>query len=429
MSIKKGFMVSVLGLQWDHQARLSLSNIKEILAKLFSPENIDYIKGGYAREPYYFNTYIKIISPKIAILIQQYKNLIKTKNQEQLSNIRDIINSSIKGLDLSNYSEDHFTNLLIEAEKKLLKSKHLSGVILFRYNDHNKRQIKSLINGIRSLNSNLFIAVDQEGGLVQRLVRSFSEKMPRLSIIKDEYQAAENKTDYLSVLESRYHSYSAELSELGITHNLAPVCDLDLGCEVISKFGRSAGREVISTTKILQAILRGMHNAGIVACLKHFPGHGGASADSHFEISKYEDQESLSKETEVFKNIIGFCERNKIPCLIMPAHVIYPSIDPNVIATRSSKVLKLAGDYGFTGDFISDCVTMKGASPKTDLHSIASACLAMSEIKIITLCHYDPIKYLDLFSLLDPINTGQRVLPEYENQDLISGTTDVGATE
>lgn len=422
MLVSKSFMVSVLGLEWDPSARLKLSELKQILKKLFHKDYAKYLMGGYAREAYYFSSYVKTISLELAQLLQVYRSSCQEKKLEHQSFIEQVI----QNLDLGQYAEDHFTNILIAAERKLLSSKHIAGVILFRHNDSCKTQLQALTNGIKSLNPSLFIAVDQEGGMVQRLVSAFTKKMPQLKDIRAEYENSAHKADYLLELELMSETYSKELLALGVTHNLAPVCDLDLGCSVISDLGRSAGSEITSTTKILQALISGMQKAGIIFCLKHFPGHGGATTDSHFAPSIYSNEQDLTLELELFKNIISFCRSKNFTYLIMPAHVTYPSIDPTDIATRSNKILQLARNFGFTGDFISDCVTMKGACQQSDLLAIAKSCLELKEIKIITICHYDPIKYLQLFEVIDDMFLGNK--PTAVDDGLVCGTTDVGAT-
>jgi beta-N-acetylhexosaminidase len=238
---------------------------------------------------------------------------------------------------------------------------NLGGVILFDANPVNKSEPKNIYSRGQlmkltselqscSRDGKLLIAVDQEGGRVQRLKRKygFFGRFPKASDVK---YMPNKKVKYL------YNKMGKELSSVGINYNLAPVVDLAINKKnrVIYKLGRSFGSNPQDVVKYSSIFIDAMHKNGVLTSLKHFPGHGSSLGDTH---KGFVDVTKLWKpiELEPYK-ILN--EKGKIDT-VMVAHVFNKKLDSKYPATLSNKTVNglLRNEIGFDGVVITDDLQM-----------------------------------------------------------------------
>ena len=248
------------------------------------------------------------------------------------------------------------TQLTAEDRKRLLHPL-VGGVILFSRNFESCTQLQQLTAEIHALRSpSLIIAVDHEGGRVQRFHDGFTRLPPmrELGLVwdRDRRHAAALAHEVGFIL-------AAELRVYGVDLSFAPVLDVDFGnSSVIGDRAFHSRADAIA--ELATALMHGLRDGGMAAVGKHFPGHGHVSADSHHEVPvderPYADIES--EDLVPFRRLIDSGMGG-----IMPAHVIYPRVDP-APAGFSEKWLKriLRGDLGFDGVIFSDDLSMEGAS-------------------------------------------------------------------
>lgn len=239
-------------------------------------------------------------------------------------------------------------------ELDLLANPLVGGVILFSRNYENPVQVQRLIAEMRAIQPDLIIAVDQEGGRVQRF-REGMTRLPPLRKLGELYQSAPDQA--LATARDWGWLMAAEMTSLGIDISFAPVLDVDYGRSAVigdRAFASDAG--VISA--LANAYIRGMGQAGMAATGKHFPGHGWVEADSHVDIPV--DHRSLEAIAAV--DLIPFRQLAKELAGIMPAHVIYDAVDPDPAGfSRYWIQQQLRQNLGFDGVIFSDDLTMEGA--------------------------------------------------------------------
>lgn len=243
---------------------------------------------------------------------------------------------------------------LSEKEKTQLGKPSIGGVILFSRNFEDIYQVKSLIQSIRLTNQNLLIAVDHEGGRVQRFKKGFTH-LPAMAKLGDIYD--KNPAHALAQAESCGYVLAAELLAIGVDFSFAPVLDLDYATSsVIGDRAFHSNPDVV--VKLAGSLIKGMHDAGMKCVGKHFPGHGFVAADSHLDLPVDERPLSdISQDMQVFKDLI-----NHGLDAVMPAHVVYSQVDSSP-AGFSSKWIKeiLQEKLGFNGVIFSDDLSMQGA--------------------------------------------------------------------
>ncbi|AQS36821.1 beta-glucosidase-like glycosyl hydrolase [Shewanella psychrophila] len=242
-----------------------------------------------------------------------------------------------------------------EAELEQLKHPMVGGLILFTRNFVDREQLIALIKSIREVRSDLIIAVDQEGGRVQRFRDGFT-LIPAMGDLLSHAGGDMVKAQAWSV--ELGFLMAIELLACDIDLSFAPVLDLDRVSKVIGK--RAFGSEPEIVISLAQSFISGMNQAGMAAVGKHFPGHGSVETDSHLAQAVDERTEAEIRNLDMipFKTLI---EQQKLQG-VMPAHVIYSKVDPNP-AGFSSYWLKqvLRSELNFQGVIFSDDLGMKGA--------------------------------------------------------------------
>ncbi|WP_333877684.1 beta-N-acetylhexosaminidase [Methylobacter sp.] len=242
---------------------------------------------------------------------------------------------------------------LTQAEKEKINHPNTGAVILFSRNYQNPEQVTELINHIRAArNGDIMIAVDQEGGRVQRFQQGFTRLPPASSYAQNPELA-----------EPAGWLMAAELLAVGVDFSFAPVLDIDCGVsEIIGN--RSFSTDPALATRLSSLFRKGMNEAGMAATGKHFPGHGAVALDSHLTLPIDErDLDSIRvKDLAPFKQLIEEGLEG-----IMPAHVVYPKIDPNPAGFSPFWIQQiLRKELNFNGTVFSDDLSMEGAASVGD---------------------------------------------------------------
>ena len=241
---------------------------------------------------------------------------------------------------------------LSSSDKDLIRNRHVGGIILFTRNFHSQPQIEELCSEIKNIKNNIIIAVDQEGGRVQRFNGEYT-KLPSMQVLGD-YCISNN--DYSFAADVGW-LMSLELIASGVDISFAPVLDVDRNTSSIIG-NRSFSNKPQNVVDIASHFIQGMSEAGMKATGKHFPGHGGIKEDSH--IAEPIDIRSHNELMDT--DLKPFIELKDKLSAVMTAHITYPDID-NVCVSFSKIWLKnvLQNNIGFNGVIFSDDLTMKGA--------------------------------------------------------------------
>jgi beta-N-acetylhexosaminidase len=259
---------------------------------------------------------------------------------------------------------------LSEKEKQILSSPLVGGLILFTRNYSTQKQLQSLIAEIRLASPDIIIAVDHEGGRVQRFREGFT-RIPPMAALGVMY-----KTDRDAAVELSLDCgwlMAAELIAYDIDISFAPILDRDYG--ISSIIGDRAFSGCVEDIIVLtQAFIKGMAEAGMASTGKHFPGHGGVAADSHIDIPV--DERTLGELRENDISVFGPVINSGLNA-IMPAHIIYPKVDPYA-AGFSKYWLQtiLRNELNFEGVIFSDDLGMEGATVAGSFPERAEAALS-----------------------------------------------------
>lgn len=246
---------------------------------------------------------------------------------------------------------------LTEQDKEVLQHPLVGGLILFARNYQRVEQLSALSKSIRALRPvDFLIAVDQEGGRVQRFREEFCI-LPALKTLGDLY----NQDSELAELYTFRHGWlmAAEVQSVGVDFSFAPVLDIDCGIsEVIGDRSFSDNPAIVST--LGAQYIAGMRAAGMAATGKHFPGHGAIKEDSHIAcpVDDRSLDELLKHDIKPFSALM-----KKGLDAVMPSHVIYPQVDERPAGFSSVWIQHvLRKCLGFDGVVFSDDLGMEGAS-------------------------------------------------------------------
>jgi len=239
---------------------------------------------------------------------------------------------------------------------EMIKDYHVGGIIYFRRNIKSLRQVFKLSNELQTISINqrvglpLMISTDQEGGIVHRLIGG--THFPGSMVL--------GATKNTELAERMGQAIAKELKTVGINMDFAPV--LDVNCNSLNPVigVRSFGEDPFWVAKLGVAFIKGVQAEGVIACGKHFPGHGDTVADSHLTLPVVKHDRNHLEKVEFYP----FTQAIQAGVdSIMTAHVCFPSIEPkeDIPATLSYNVLTnlLRKELGYTGIIITDCMEMK----------------------------------------------------------------------
>ena len=245
---------------------------------------------------------------------------------------------------------------LAPEEGELLRHPLVGGVILFTRNYAEPAQLAELVRAIHAVRSPpLIVAVDQEGGRVQRFREGFS-RLPPARRIGHEFDLEPRRA--VALARSLGWLMASELRAQGVDISFAPCVDLDNGVsEVIGERAFHASPDAVA--QLAQGWAAGMREAGMAATAKHFPGHGAVVADSHHTLPvDRRPLVDLTPDLTPYRRLIA----NGLPA-VMVAHLLFPAVD-SAPASLSSRWIRdvLRGDLGFQGVVFADDLSMGGAA-------------------------------------------------------------------
>jgi len=244
---------------------------------------------------------------------------------------------------------------LLPHEQAWLTAPGVAGVILFTRNYSHREQLLALVESIRAVaGENFLLAVDQEGGPVQRFRQDFT-RLPALAKIGAVYDR--DPREAIKLAEEHAWVMASELRASGIDFSFAPVADLARGNAAIGTRAFHADAEI--TSELVHAYVRGIHLGGMAAVLKHFPGHGSVAVDTHKAqaIDPRPLEQIRQHDLRPFRE--GFSAHAEA---VMMAHVVYPAVDDRP-AGYSSRWIQdiLRRELKFDGAVISDDISMAAA--------------------------------------------------------------------
>lgn len=246
-------------------------------------------------------------------------------------------------------------------DKDLLKHPQVGGIIIFSRNYADRDQLRALTDEIRALRSPpLLIAVDQEGGRVQRLRHQFTE-LPPLHWLGHLHDADPSQARSMAITLARV--MAQEVLDCGVDFSFAPVLDIHRGlCDVIGDRAIHKDPEVVAALGL--AYMQGMRQVGMQAVAKHFPGHGGVTGDSHHVLP--EDHRAyidLQDDIRPYTTLIADGLAG-----VMLAHIRFTEVEPQIASLSDFWIRRvLRGELGFRGAIFSDDLTMEGACAGGDI--------------------------------------------------------------
>jgi beta-N-acetylhexosaminidase len=218
---------------------------------------------------------------------------------------------------------------LSDETSSFISQANIGGAILFAPNYESPGQVAELINEIQECRNDipLWICVDHEGGRVQRFKKSFT-RLPDAATI--------GTSDSPKLIFELAEMMAKELKAVGVNVNFCPVADIATNAK------NALGNRVYGSTedhvsRVISAMVRGHCTQGVQPCVKHFPGHGDTGTDSHFSLPKVTTDLATLENREFRPFVKAFKSRCS---MVMTAHIINPTIDPEFPATLSPKTIR-----------------------------------------------------------------------------------------
>ena len=242
---------------------------------------------------------------------------------------------------------------LTQEDIELLQAPQVGGMILFARNIESPQQVRALTDHMRQVRPDILIAVDQEGGRVQRLRQGFT-LLPAMGRLGEHYLHSPQQA--IELAEQCGWLMATEVLAVGIDFSFAPVLDLNDISDVIGD--RSFAKNMQDIVPLAGAFMQGMKKAGMATTGKHFPGHGSVKADSHVAaaIDNRRYQEIYDKDMQSFIQLMPQLDA------LMPAHVIYDQVDPNPAGFSPFWLQNvLRQQLRFDGVLFSDDLSMQAA--------------------------------------------------------------------
>jgi beta-N-acetylhexosaminidase len=254
--------------------------------------------------------------------------------------------------------------------RELILDKKILGFTLFKWNVESATQLCALNDELKSLarqaGYDLILAVDQEGGRVQRLPTPFT-KIPAMR----EWGKLCAKNGDLDPVFELGRILGREVRLAGFNLDFAPVVDVDTNGDSPIIGDRSFSPDKTMVVKCARQLIRGLIREGVIPCAKHFPGHGATSVDSHLAlpVDTRGREEILAADVMPYRELM---HEHLMPT-VLTAHVLYPDIDPDYPATLSEHVIGglLRGEMGYDGVVLTDDLLMQAIADNYDLTEAA----------------------------------------------------------
>src|SRR6195256_83682 len=244
---------------------------------------------------------------------------------------------------------------LSAAEREFIRSERPWGFILFKRNIETPEQVVLLVGELRNEvgEPDAPVLIDQEGGRVQRLSPPHWPIYPPGAVFGALYDI--DRASGLAAARLSSRLIAADLLELGITVDCLPLADVPVAGADAVIGNRAYGTEPDKVAAIARAVTEGLEQGGILPVLKHIPGHGRATADTHFRLPEIDTANSELERTD----FAAFQPLADLP-MAMTAHVVFSALDPAQPATTSATIIEqvIRGSIGFQGLLMSDDVSM-----------------------------------------------------------------------
>ena len=253
--------------------------------------------------------------------------------------------------------------------ERLLGQGRIGGVILFSRNIVDPPQLRGLVRALHEAAPPavpLLVAIDQEGGRVQRLKAPWTVWPPMRAL---------GRRDEPTTTAAVARAIARELSDLGIGLDFAPVVDVDTNPDNPVIGDRSFDRSPARVARHAEAFVAAMQGAGVAACAKHFPGHGDTRQDSHLELPRLPHDLDRLREVE----LVPFAAAARAGVAsVMSAHVLFEALDRKRPATLSPPVMQLLrGELGYQGVVFTDDLEMRAVAdhftPEQRVHGALEA--------------------------------------------------------
>jgi len=263
---------------------------------------------------------------------------------------------------------------LTSEERDFLSREQPWGFILFKRNVDTPKQVAELVKELRGSvgRSDAPVLIDQEGGRVQRLGPPHWPRYPAGAVYSQLYGQDPKAGTRAGWLGARL--IAEDLAELGITVDCLPLADVPVAGADAVIGDRAYGTQPEQVAEIARAVTDGLADGGVLPVLKHIPGHGRATADSHLQLPTVDTSKVELERTD----FVSFEKLADLP-MAMTAHVVFSALDPAQPATTSATIIRevIRGTIGFQGLLMSDDVSMNaltGSIAERTRASFAAGC-------------------------------------------------------
>src|SRR5437667_1874853 len=292
---------------------------------------------------------------------------------------------------------------LTDAEREFVRAERPWGFILFKRNVDTPTQVARLVGQLRGLTGNpeAPVLIDQEGGRVQRLGPPHWPVYPPGAVFGVLYDI--DRALGLTAARLSARLMAADLIELGVTVDCLPLADVPVAGADAVIGNRAYGTEPGKVAAIARAVTEGLEQGGVLPVLKHIPGHGRATADTHFRLPEVDTSRAELERTD----FAAFQPLADLP-LAMTAHVVFSAVDAAHPATTSATIVKqmIRRWIGFQGLLMSDDVSMNALAG-----SIAERTRAIVDAGCDMVLHCN--------GKLDEMREVARLTPELSGQALV----------
>ncbi len=334
--------------------------------------------------------------------VEESKEKVLSKQELEENEINHIMNSLLLEEKLGQMIIVGFNGYEVDSDfKNLLETYKVGGVILFKRNIDNAEQLLNLNNNIKSINSKnklpLFISVDEEGGRITRLPKG-STKFPSNQVL-----GKENDKNLSYEIGKKI---GTQLNDFGFNMDFAPVLDIYSNPKNTVIKDRSFGTDSEIVKTLGTATMKGLQDANVISVVKHFPGHGDTTVDSHIGLPVVDHDKQRLDEFELipFKEAI-----NKGADAVMTAHIVLPNVDESKKPATLSKIILtdiLRDELNFNGVIITDDMEM-GAIANNYGTKNASVEAIKAGADIILMCHTKEKQIESLEALKEAVNSGE----------------------